>query len=44
LLNQRFKSPLNRTTYLFTAISFAAMIAGAAWVATKANHQSFQNG
>src|SRR2546430_2131992 len=34
------RSPqLNRTTYFFTAISFAAMIASIARVATKANHQ-----
>src|ERR1700704_1639 len=34
------RSPqLNRTTYFFTTISFAAMIASVARVATKANHQ-----
>src|SRR6266404_332417 len=32
-------SPLSRTTYFFTEISFAAMIASVACVATKANHQ-----
>src|SRR3981189_2822297 len=32
-------SLLNRTTYFFTEISFAAMIASVARVATKANHQ-----
>src|ERR1700688_2641802 len=32
-------SPLNRTTYFFTEISFAAMIASVARVATQANHQ-----
>src|SRR2546427_729300 len=31
-------SALNRTTYLFTEISFTAMIASVAIVATKANH------
>src|SRR5216684_1405571 len=32
-------SPLSRTIYFFTEISFAAMIASVARVATKANHQ-----
>src|SRR6266481_2951081 len=32
-------SPLSRTTYFFTEISFAAIIASGAHVATKANHQ-----
>src|ERR1700681_2294671 len=32
-------SPLNRTTYFFTIICFAVMIASVARVATKANHQ-----
>src|SRR5260370_25520739 len=32
-------SPLSRTTYFFTEISFAAIIASVAHVATKANHQ-----
>src|SRR5438445_6128974 len=32
-------SPLSHTTYFFTEISFAAMIASVACVATKANHQ-----
>src|SRR5258708_13536175 len=32
-------SPLNRTTYFFTEMSFAAMIASAASDATKANHK-----
>jgi hypothetical protein len=31
-------SPLSLTTYLFTEISFAAMIASVAVLATKANH------
>ena len=36
-------SPLSRTTYFFTEISFAAMIASIARVATKANHQILSN-
>jgi hypothetical protein len=32
-------SPLSRTAYLFTEISFVAMIVSVARVATKANHQ-----
>src|SRR5258708_6813278 len=32
-------SPLSRTTYFFTEISFAAMIVSVARVATKANHK-----
>src|SRR5713226_2173100 len=32
-------SPLNRTTYLFTEISFAAMIASVVHTADEANHQ-----
>src|SRR5258708_27284477 len=32
-------SPLSRTIYFFTEISFAAIIASVARVATKANHQ-----
>src|ERR1700731_3242760 len=36
-------SSLNRTTYFFTIISFVAMIASVARVATKANHQILSN-
>src|ERR1700676_1477954 len=36
-------SPLNRTTYLFTEISFAAIIASIVRVATTANHQILSN-
>ena len=36
-------SPLNRTTYFFTIISFAAMIASVVRVTTKANHQIISN-
>jgi len=32
-------SPLSRTTYFFTEISFTAMIVSVARVATKANHK-----
>ncbi|PZR80715.1 MAG: hypothetical protein DLM68_19105 [Hyphomicrobiales bacterium] len=36
-------SSLNSTIYFFTIISFAAMIASVARVATKANHQLLSN-
>ena len=36
-------SPLNRTTYFFTIISFPAMIASIARVAAEANHQILSN-
>src|SRR4029077_11518666 len=36
-------SPFNRTTYFFTIISFAAMIASVVRVTTKANHQIVSN-
>src|SRR6476620_3604512 len=36
-------SPLSRTTYFFTEISFAAMIASITRVATTANHEILSN-
>src|SRR5208283_677753 len=36
-------SPLSRTTYFFTRISFAAMFTSVVRVATKANHQILSN-